>query len=423
MKIFRVVFIVLALLILPAAAEEESCGCGVERRRDQFLEDFGYMVMPIPYKLPGIGEGIAHYGGLNNISKTYVDFDFYVLTGDVEGSAFEFEDIHLLSKRLILDARFNDFSKVQIKYYGIRGMNGGDKNYRYVSVTDIHGRDFTLTATALERRLNFYLQSNYSSSVLDTISDSDGKQIAEFHDQEMDESSHQRFGFLFDYTDDRQDPRKGVRFDISRQNSPPKEDGDPNYYTVDYNLTGYVPVGKISTWAFNFFRSDAIVEDEGDTDYNKLASDLGMECMSIEDPAERAACEEAEREVVETFIAANKNGTASPLGGDKRLRSYSMERYKGAHSMLLGTELRWNLTAENTPFDIWVMRDIRTGIQLAFFYEQGTVAEEAEDLGDEWRASYGPGARLITASGAVYRVDWANGDEGAELTMMIEYPW
>ena len=40
---------------------------GLERRRDQFTTDFGYLVTPIPYILPGAGAGFGLLGGFNNI--------------------------------------------------------------------------------------------------------------------------------------------------------------------------------------------------------------------------------------------------------------------------------------------------------------------------------------------------------------------
>ncbi|MGB0708817.1 MAG: hypothetical protein ACPGTI_16615, partial [bacterium] len=65
----------------------------------------------------------------------------------------------------------------------------------------------------------------------------------------------------------------------------------------------------------------------------------------------------------------------------------------------------------------------RTGFQLAFFYETGTVAEQREDLWTKSRNSTGLGARLVTGSGFIYRFDVATGSEGAETTLFVDYPW
>ena len=47
---------------------------------------------------------------------------------------------------------------------------------------------------------------------------------------------------------------------------------------MDYNTTAYVPLGRRSTWAFNFLRSDAVVNKRGETDPAKLQSERGLNC-------------------------------------------------------------------------------------------------------------------------------------------------
>ena len=88
-----------------------------------------------------------------------------------------------------------------------------------------------------------------------------------------------------------------------------------------------------------------------------------------------------------------------------------------------GAEFRWNLTDENKPFDLLFIRDVRTGVQLAFFYEEGSVADTSEQLWDEKRTSQGAGVRLVTSSGFVYRFDLATGQEGREVILFVDYPW
>ncbi len=66
---------------------------------------------------------------------------------------------------------------------------------------------------------------------------------------------------------------------------------------------------------------------------------------------------------------------------------------------------------------------MRTGLQVAFFGEVGSVSETSSDLWNETRTSYGTGLRLVAASGAVYRADIAYGSEGSETTVFFFYPW
>jgi hemolysin activation/secretion protein len=98
-------------------------------------------------------------------------------------------------------------------------------------------------------------------------------------------------------------------------------------------------------------------------------------------------------------------------------------RYRGAHTRFFGTEFRWNLTDEKTPFNLWFLKDIRTSFQIAFFYEIGSIADHEEDLFEETRHSTGVGLRAVMASGIVFRIDVATGEEGSEFVIFFDYPW
>lgn len=181
-----------------------------------------------------------------------------------------------------------------------------------------------------------------------------------------------------------------------------------------------MPIGKRSTWVFNYFQADAHVTRLGETNFAAVEAQQGLNCS---DPGLTAAQQLQCQQVINNIIANNTYGSVENLGGWDRLRSYPDGRYKGAHTRFVGTEFRWNLTEEFTPFDIWIARDIRTTIQVAFFYERGTIEDSKDLLGDIWRDSYGVGLRMVTASGLVFRGDIATGDEGAEVSVIIGYPW
>lgn len=89
----------------------------------------------------------------------------------------------------------------------------------------------------------------------------------------------------------------------------------------------------------------------------------------------------------------------------------------------MGVEYRWNISHEVKPFDYFIWKDVRTGIQVAFFAEIGSVSETSSTLWNEKRHSVGVGFRLVAASGAVYRADIATGDEGTEYIVIFDYPW
>lgn len=72
--------------------------------------------------------------------------------------------------------------------------------------------------------------------------------------------------------------------------------------------------------------------------------------------------------------------------------------------------------------DWYILRGLRTNIQLAFFAEAGSVADATSDLHNKMRASYGAGLRILF-SGATIRLDFATGDEGQEMQLFLDYPW
>ncbi len=105
------------------------------------------------------------------------------------------------------------------------------------------------------------------------------------------------------------------------------------------------------------------------------------------------------------------------------MRSFPQGRYQGAHTAFIGAEYRWNISQEVKPFDYFIWKDVRTGLQVAFFAEVGTVSETSSQLWAKSRHSVGAGFRLVAASGAVYRADIATGDEGREAIIIFDYPW
>lgn len=406
--------IVLIIILLPYSAMSIE---GIERRRSQFQNKFGYVVTPLPFILPGVGTGIGLLGGLNNIYETPVDLYLVFIRGDVEGSVIGVTDIHLLPERLLLDLTTVSFNKGQQNRYLKRGMDSDQSDFNIVELSDSRLRGGRTILSFYDRMLEFYSIIYNINFKLTAIRDSDGNLENKIDNPKPLDSTTTRLGSLIDYTDDRTDPKRGVRLLVERSNSPPSENNGVDYYVMNYSLSGFIPVLSYSTLALNYFRSDAHVISRGVTDPEILKADFGCYEGSI------GLCEQSVQDVVRDQVSQNSFGSAESLGGQSRLRSYVGSRFSGAYSEFFGSELRWNLTNENTPFDIWIMRDLRTGIQLAFFYEIGTVADHRSDLWKISRSSAGVGTRLVTGSGFIYRFDVAYGDEGAATTLFIDYPW
>ncbi len=401
----------------PAAADDSIYPA---RRKPQFEKQFGYAVFPYPYRLPGLGSGIALVGGAMNVADTYTDVYGIAFTGDVRGAAGGIADVHLVPRTLILDIGFGALNRASLQSYSQRGMDSGKDDYRILDIGDTAYRGARLTATFLERRFEVYGAWYLGASELKSVRDRDGNVIIEAQNAPRTTSHTTLVGARVDLTDDYADPRSGLRVDVTRTASPPKGSA-ANYYIMDYNVTGYIPVGKRSTWAFNLLRSDAHVITQGETDPAALQAEQGLDCASIADPTQQSFC----NEVIANMVAQNRYGTATTLGGFSRLRAYSQGRYKGSHTIFAGTEFRWNLTEERTPIDIFILKDVRTAIQLAFFYEAGVTSDLRSELYEraKWRQDLGVGLRIVTASGVVFRGDVGYGRDGVGAAIFIGYPW
>lgn len=385
-----------------------------ERRRVQFQNDSGYAVFPYVFNLPGIGSGYGVLGAVNNIGGSYMDVAGTFFEGDVSGQALGIESIHLIPKTLILDFGGASISRIAVRSYRQRGMETEKDDYTEAELSDMVGCGARLTATFFDRRVEAYLGYYGSQAQLSSLRDNQGGLIVEADGTDPEWAETHVLGGRLDLTDDYLDPRRGVRFEPSVWWSPPKADA-ANFCFVDASVTAYLPVGRRSTWAFNYLKSDAYVMEEGETDPVRVAEQVGL--------GYGEAADVRERQYIDNIVAANRYGNATSLGGYSRLRSYPELRYNGAHTQFFGTELRWNLTDEMKPFDLFFIKDVRTAVQVAPFYEIGTVADSAGDVWDSTRSSYGIGVRVVTASGLIYRLDFATGDEGFQPSIFFQYPW
>ena len=400
---------------------QSLCAWEFERRKSQFNKEFAYAVFPAPYSLPGVGNGIGVGGGAINIKDTYIDTYGVIIGGDVEGNAVGVADIHLIEQRLILDFGRSELNKAAFAVNYSRGMKGDEDPDEFNSA-EISDSEFTggqAVLTFAERMVEFRLQVYDVKFQIDRFRDKNGDTVVETENAEADTSRQIAGSFTLDFTDDRPDPRSGLRFTVTRNFPDDVEDYEVDFYVIDTNVTAFIPMLANSTWVFNYFESDSHVTRKGETDREVLAEKYGM----LPCTPGNTKCEEARKEVLDSAVAENTYGSASSLGGNSRLRSFISMRYRGAHTRFLGSEFRWNLTDENTRFNIWFMQDLRTSVQMAFFTEVGTIADSRSDLWVEKRHSTGVGLRIVMGSGLVYRAEYAYGEEGGQFVLFFGYPW
>ncbi len=389
-----------------------------ERRKDQFLTDSGYYIVPTPYSIPGLGDGLILVGAMTNIKQSYTDVYGFAATGDIKGYGLFGTEIHLVKKKLILDLSLTNFDKATSQVYFQRGMLTAKDDY---VLAELDHSDFTgarLTYTAFDRRIEIYGLIYQNESRLAAIRDRDGNLIQSAVNSELNTSDTYTYGFRFDLTDDYIDPRRGLRLESSLWHSPPDTDNDPDFDIIELNLTGYIPVGKQHTLALNYFQADSHINRIGQTDASVVEAELGLDC-NAGTPQDQANC----RSFVNDTVAQNTYGSVGALGGLSRLRSYPQGRFNGSHARFAGIEYRWNIVEETKPFNYFFARDIRTVVQLAGFYERGTISDNRDELWHSYRDSYGIGARLVTKSGLIFRADIATGDEGEEVSIIVGYPW
>jgi len=390
----------------------------VERRKDQFPTSSGRLLAPIPYSMPGLGKGFFILGHFGNLFSTTTDLTILKATGDIQGQDANFDEIPIINNRLYLRAEFLDLSSAQQNYYNSRGMDTEKDDYTLLDINSYKQQNYGLDLTFYERRLTFSVNRNLSKGSLDAVRDPDGNIISEFSDPYEFDNNATQWSVLVDLTDDYLDPNTGFRAKLSYQNNPANSRKDPKYYVTELDIAYYLPFRKTDTFVFNFFQSDAHVTREGDTDRTAIANELNFNC----DPGD-AKCLETEASVIENFVNERAHGNATSLGGFNRLRAFPGSRFNGAHASTIGAEYRMNFVRDATPFDFSIWKDTHTGLQLAFFYEMGTVSELTKDLWKETRYVIGSGARLVTFSGTVYRFDLAFGDEGVQPNLFFYYPW
>ena len=410
MKKFSLIIIIIFFSHFTASA--------IERRSEQFPTEFGYLALPLPYIIPGAGSGFGILGGFNNVPfgslETTLDLFAIGIAGDIGGNILFATDFPVYPKTILLDFGQGNFDKGSFRSYRNRRMDSDPDDFVISELSDTKFIFTRLAITLFDRMFDIFGFQTRNKSTLSAIRDKDGDLIYEANQSFEGDSSS--YGFQIDWTDDRTDPQKGVRLIYSTSDSPAVDSDSPDYFVQSYNLTFYVPVFSYSTFAMNWYRSGATVRKQGNTDLDYLIAKETATCLSN--------CNSDTIEILaKNSQATNLYGSGGNLGGTERLRSYVGGRYSGGQVESRGAEFRWNLSDEKVSFDWYFVKDIRTGFQFAFFYEEGTVADKVSELWQEKRTSAGAGTRVVTASGFVYRLDFATGQEGNSTILIFDYPW
>ena len=398
---------------------------GPDRRQDQFGTIPGYLVIPAPYVYPGLGKGwmLIGYGG--NILDTNVDAFVVAFTGDAEGYISSVEEIFVIPKYFYLSAMHLNVKKFGINMYSSRGMESEKDDFNIFVGDKYILNKLETTLSLQERRIEISLYSQNENGRTTEIRDAKGENPQTIAEPILMNGQRNGAVIHLDWTDDLKDPREGLRFKSNTEFIPTVNTGSPEYNIFSFGLTYYLPVFEESVWAFHYFRSDAHVKTEGNLNLKSLLISSGLTETQADTcilyPTVTGCAAQISR--AQNTIKANKNGTAHPLGGQDRLRSYPNGRYQAAHTQFYGSEFRWNFNTSQDVIDLIVFSDVMKALQSTVFWEQGSVAEEKSDLGKINRSSYGTGIRLIGGSGNVYRFEASTGNEGSGILLIFQYPW
>ncbi|MCW8830328.1 MAG: hypothetical protein OQK32_02290, partial [Gammaproteobacteria bacterium] len=283
-----------------------------ERRKDQNPTQPAHLVVPLPYSKPGIGDGLVLMGTVSNVAETTADITGLFVTGDADGSIINGSEVPLFSDVLFLDFFVQNINRAAISNYSIRGIsNTSEDDFTVLDLSVADELNAEINLTFFDRRLNFYYSYRDFEYQVDAIRNHDGTLIAALGEPYTNSESSDSFRISIDLTDDYLDPRTGIRFDLAYQDHDAVSINDPDFYTLNYMILGYIPMGKIDTLVLNYYQSDARVQRQGNTDPASIRAELDMNCA----PAD-TQCLTAEQELVDNFINARTNGTSVSLGGD-----------------------------------------------------------------------------------------------------------
>ena len=387
----------------------------IDRRREQFNKQYGQLFLPLPYSLPGLGTGLLLIGNFGNIADTTTDIAAIGAIGDAEFIFTFLDELFIAPELLYLQYLRAHGFKFAFQQYSSRGMNTSKDDFQYGIGNSYDLNAPTLKLTFMDRMFEIGLGINKQSGTFQKFVNPDesdptkqGETVAIFDPGlEINIANKIEFSTRIDFTDDYKDPRRGIRNSLFIDRQTAKTSSEPSFDVVTNDLQIYIPVLEKSTIVFDLQISDAYVTKKGETNLEVLRIKNG-----------------GNENLANTELASNTNGTSLSLGGGDRLRSFPEGRFQGAHTIYYAAEFRWNYSSSGgEKLDLFFIQDLVEELQVALFFEQGSVSEAKSELGKTVKTSVGSGFRFLSGSGNLYRADFATGNEGPAFSVIIQYPW
>ena len=389
-------------------------------RRKTFDSEISWFVYPVVGTIPGVQDFYGLGGTVSGIGGSESDITLISLRGKAkyfEGD-FQIDILSIFDIPLFTDHLTFTWFSTKIRNAGWpegeRGIDSDPDSMYYLLASNVDASGGELSVNVLENQLEFYYAYTDAKVQPYGLVDPNGTFYSAQNAGIIESPRGYRYGLYLDDTDNRRDPRIGYRFQYEKWGQPSSRAGNSEYFQEDYNLSGYIPVlaeGK-GVLVLNQFYGSSTVIKKGTIDQSQFV------CNNIEAPGGQAILDE----LYARQVAEAKNGKETSLGGTNRLRGYSTNRFYDSYTNFRGAEFRWYVHEVQEAFNFILEKGTFAGLQLAFFYEEGTVSPDKGSLWKNMRSSYGAGTRFLFNT-IIVRIDRGFGREGGQTTFFVGYPF
>ena len=415
----------------------------IKRKKNNTENELGYFFYPLIYTVPGVGSGNGLGGTILNLLGEGSTLNLIRIRGDYDVDAVATTGIPIFTPRLNLALAYAHGRKGAFSFYG-RGPESSKDPEFTLKFKDSYGYGLELSLNFFNRQLEFYFGYAGAFPQID-INESDlGSNIDNLENQSASEQEYaisvfyknllkyfdlqkfliRRQGILIDRTDNRVDPRNGIRLQYERWDS--EGIGITDTVVNDYSLTLFIPfVSKSNILVGNLFHSSSYVTSPLETtlefDYEKCLERYSNSKNLLSSISAETACKGIRKGFQDFKRTESGNSNATSLGGTQRLRSYPVGRFHDKYAFFFGLESRFYFMENTTPFNWIIEKGVFEAFQIALFQEFGQISPKNDSsLYSDFKSSSGLGFRIVFSS-VILRMDYASGNEGDEKTIFIGY--
>ena len=416
----RTFFRVSLFVLLCYFACSSSAQALLFERRKTFDSEIAWFIFPVVGSIPGVQDFYGLGGTVSGIGGSESDITAISLRGkaeyfddDFQIDIFSIFDIPLFTERLT----FTWFStKIRNVAWpeGQRGIDSDPDSMYYLLASKVEASGGELSANIFDNQLEAYYGYTDAAVKPYGLVDPNGTFYNAQNAGIIESPRGYRYGLYLDDTDNRRDPRIGYRFQYEKWGQPSSREGNSEYYQEDFNLSGYIPVlsENKGVLVLNQFFGSSTVLKKGTVDQSQFVCDNTA----------KPGCQAILNELYARRVAEAENGKATSLGGTNRLRGYRTNRFYDSYTNFRGVEFRWYVHEVQKAFNYILEKGTFAGLQLALFYEEGTVSPDKGSLWKNMRTSYGAGTRFLFNT-IIVRIDRGFGEEGGQTTFFVGYPF